>query len=231
MISIEKENAYIIKLYPIENMIITKQKEIDNILDLVEDGPVFIIGCSECATLCNTGGEKEVKEMKKVLEDKKIDVTGFVILDPACHLLNDKRLLKNYKDEIKNAKKVLVLACGNGVQTVAELIQEIDVIPGTDTLFLGEIKRLSDFEKRCNLCGECVVYLYDGLCPISRCPKGMLNGPCGGSINGKCEISKDLDCVWELIIKRLEAKGKLHNLKKIVEPNDWSKSNEMRIRI
>ena len=231
MISIEKENAYIIKLYPIENMIITKQKEIDNILDLVEDGPVFIIGCSECATLCNTGGEKEVKEMKKILEDKKIDVTGFVILDPACHFLNDKRILKNYKNEIKNAKKILVLACGNGVQTVAELIQEIDVIPGTDTLFLGEIKRLGDFEKRCTLCGECIVYLYDGLCPISRCPKGMLNGPCGGSIDGKCEISKDLDCVWDLIFKRLKAYNNLQKLKQIIEPIDWSKSTEMRRRI
>jgi ferredoxin len=212
-------------------MIITKQKEIESLIRLVESGPVFIIGCSECATLCNTGGEKEVKEMKKILEDKKIDVTGFVILDPACHFLNDKRILKNYKNEIKNAKKVLVLACGNGVQTVAELIQDIDVVPGTDTLFLGEIKRLGDFEKRCSLCGECIVYLYDGLCPISRCPKGMLNGPCGGSIDGKCEISKDLDCVWDLIFKRLKADNNLQKLKQIIEPIDWSKSTEMRRRI
>ena len=212
-------------------MIITKQKEIESIIRLVESGPVFIIGCSECATLCNTGGEKEVKEMEKILENKKIDVTGFVILDPACHFLNDKRILKNYKNEINNAKKVLVLACGNGVQTVAELIQDIDVVPGTDTLFLGEIKHLGDFEKRCNLCGECIVYLYDGLCPISRCPKGMLNGPCGGSIDGKCEISKDLDCVWDLIFKRLKADNNLQKLKQIIEPIDWSKSTEMRRRI
>ena len=212
-------------------MIITKQKEIESIISLVESGPVFIIGCSECATLCNTGGEKEVKEMKKILEAKKIDVTGFVILDPACHFLNDKRILKNYKNEIKNAKKILVLACGNGVQTVAELIQDIDVIPGTDTLFLGEIKRLGDFEKRCTLCGECIVYLYDGLCPISRCPKGMLNGPCGGSIDGKCEISKDLDCIWDLIFKRLKTDNNLQKLKQIIEPIDWSKSTEMRRRV
>lgn len=214
-----------------KNMIITKQKEVDNIIDLVGDGPVFIAGCSECATLCNTGGEKEVKEMKKILEDRNIDVTGFVILEPACHFLNDKKILNNYKKEIENAKKVLVLACGNGVQTVAELIQDIDVVPGTDALFLGEIKRLGDFERRCNLCGECMVYLYGGLCPLSRCPKSMLNGPCGGSINGKCEISGDLDCVWDLIIKRLKAYNNLHNLKDIVEPMDWSKSIEMWKRI
>ena len=214
-----------------KSMIITKQKEIQNILNLVGDGPVFIVGCSECATLCNTGGEKEVKEMKKILEEKKIDVTGFVILDPACHFLNDKRILKNYKNEIENAKKVLVLACGNGVQTVAELMQDIEVVSGTDALFLGEIKRLGDFERRCNICGECIVDLYDGLCPLSRCPKSMLNGPCGGSINGKCEVSEDLDCVWDLIFKRLKADNNLHKLKVLVEPKDWSKSIEMRRRI
>lgn len=209
-------------------MIITKTKDLESILDLIKSEPVFIVGCSECATLCKTGGEDEVKEMTKVLKDKNIEVTGSVVLDPACHLLNDKRILKGYKTELGKAKKVLVLACGNGVQTVAEIIQDADVIPGLDTLFLGEIKRLNDFERRCNLCGECIQYLFDGLCPISRCPKNMLNGPCGGSTNGKCEISKDMDCVWELIIKKLEEKGKLDTLKKLVEPKDWSKSLEMK---
>jgi len=209
-------------------MIITKTKDLESILDLIKSEPVFIVGCSECATLCKTGGEDEVKEMTKVLKDKNIEVTGSVVLDPACHLLNDKRILKGYKTELGKAKKVLVLACGNGVQTVAEIIQDADVVPGLDTLFLGEIKRLNDFERRCNLCGECIQYLFDGLCPISRCPKNMLNGPCGGSTNGKCEISKDMDCVWELIIKKLEEKGKLDTLKKLVEPKDWSKSLEMK---
>jgi len=205
-------------------MIITKQKDLESIICLIQKDPVFIVGCSQCATLCKTGGENEVKEMVSILKDKDINVTGWVVLDPACHFLNDKRILKNHKDELKKAKKVLVLACGNGVQTVAEIIDDAKVIPGLDTLFLGEIKRANEFEKRCNLCGECIQYLFDGLCPISRCPKSMLNGPCGGSINGKCEISKDLDCIWELIIKKLDNEKKLYLLKKIVEPKDWSKS-------
>jgi len=209
-------------------MIITKTKDLDDILALIQNEPVFIAGCSECATLCKTGGEEEVKEMTRILKEKNIEVTGSVILDPACHLLNDKRILKGYKSELEKAKKVLVLACGNGVQTVAELIQDSDVVPGLDTLFLGEIKRQNDFERRCNLCGECIQYLFDGLCPISRCPKNMLNGPCGGSINGKCEVSEDIDCIWEIIIKKLEEKGKLDVLKKLVEPKDWSKSLEMK---
>ncbi len=205
-------------------MIVTKQKDLENIICLIQKDPVFIVGCSQCATLCKTGGEDEIKKMVSILKDKNINVTGWVVLDPACHFLNDKRILKSYKDKIKKAKKVLVLACGNGVQTVAEIIDNAEVIPGLDTLFLGEIKSVNEFEKRCNLCGECIQYLFDGLCPISRCPKNMLNGPCGGSINGKCEVSKDLDCIWEVIIKKLDKEKKLFLLKRIVEPKDWSKS-------
>ena len=209
-------------------MIITKQKNFEEILKKIDGKPVFIIGCSECATLCHTGGEEEVLTMKKTLNEKKIETTGWVILDPACHLLNDKRLLRKHKNEIENAEKILVLACGNGVQTVSELIKDIDIIAGTDTLFLGEIKRANEFEKRCIMCGECIQDLFDGFCPITRCPKSMLNGPCGGSIDGKCEINKEIDCVWDIIYKRLKEKDKLYLLKDIKEPKDWSKSNAFR---
>lgn len=209
-------------------MIITKQKDLESIICLIEKDTVFIVGCSQCATLCKTGGEDEVKKMISILKENNIKVSGWVILDPACHFLNDKRVLNNNKENLNKAKKVLVLACGNGVQTVAEIIEDAKVIPGLDTLFLGEIKRVKNFEKRCNLCGDCIQNLFDGLCPISRCPKNMLNGPCGGSINGKCEVSKDLDCIWETIIEKLDKEKKLFILKKIVEPKKWSKSLVMR---
>jgi ferredoxin len=209
-------------------MIITKQKDFEDLLLLIEEGPVFLIGCSECATLCHTGGEEEIISMKETLKNKNIKVTGWVILDPACHFLNDKRLLKKHNDEIEKAKKILVLACGNGVQTVAEIIKNIDVIPGTDTLFLGEIKRINEFEKKCTLCGECIQYLFDGVCPITRCPKSMMNGPCGGAMNGKCEVNKELDCVWDIIYKRLKEKGQESKLLIIKEPKNWSKSTEQR---
>jgi ferredoxin len=212
-------------------MIITKQKEINKIINSIDGKSVFIIGCSECATLCHTGGEEEVKEMKKILEKENIKVTGWVILDPACHLNNDRRMLKSHKDEIDKSEKILVLACGNGIQTVSELIDFQEIIPGTDTLFLGEIKRANQFEKRCNLCGECIQDLFEGLCPISRCPKKMLNGPCGGSIDGKCEINKDLDCIWQLIYDKLKSKNKINELDKLREPKDWSKSQEFRRNI
>ena len=209
-------------------MIITRQKSFEDILCAIENGPVFIVGCSECATVCHTGGEEEVLELKKKLEEKNIKVSGWIILDPACHYLNDKRMLKNRRDDINNSKKIIVLACGNGVQTVSEIIDSVDVISGTDTLFLGEIKRLGDFEKRCSLCGDCIQDLFGGLCPISRCPKEMLNGPCGGSIDGKCEINSNLECIWDIIYMRLKRIGQLHRLKEIRKPKDWSKSTEMR---
>jgi len=202
-------------------MIITKQKELNDLLNRLDDGSVFIVGCSECATVCHTGGEEEVLAMKDILERKGVNVVGWVVLDPACNLNNDRRLLKNHIKELDIADKVLVLACGNGSQTVSEIVDK-DVITGTDTLFLGEIKRANEFEKRCILCGDCEQDFFEGFCPISRCPKGMLNGPCGGSINGKCEVDQDIDCVWSKIFDHLKEKGRLHKLRDIVEPKDWS---------
>jgi len=207
-------------------MIITKQKDFNNLQKLIGNKPVFIIGCSECATLCRTGGKDEVITMKKLLEKNNVPVTGYVILEPACHLNNDKRMLKSYTKELGKSEKILVLACGNGVQTVAELFVDKDIIAGTDTLFLGEIKRANEFEKRCNLCGECLLDIFGGLCPISRCPKSMMNGPCGGAVGGKCEVDSTYDCIWDLAYQQLKKKGKLHVLDSIQKPKDWSKAQE-----
>jgi ferredoxin len=207
-------------------MIITKQKSLEDILALVGKGPVFILGCSECATICQTGGESQVLEMKDVFERHNIPVTGWIILDPACHKLNNKRLLKPYKEVLAQTKSLFVLACGNGVQTVSGLFEHLDVIPGTDTLFLGEIKHIDDFEKRCSMCGECLVDIFGGVCPITRCPKAMLNGPCGGVNNGKCEINENLECIWVQSIKILQRKKKQQVLTLIQPPKDWSKAQE-----
>ena len=212
-------------------MIITKQKKFEDLLNSVGKGPVFILGCNECATLCHTGGEEEVLAMKDAFEKKQVHVSGWVVLEPACHLNNDKRLLRSFKEELSKSKKILVLACGNGVQTITEIFDDKDIISGTDTLFLGEIKRVNEFDKRCDMCGECLLDLFGGLCPVSRCPKSMLNGPCGGAKGGKCEINPDIDCVWDQIYNRLKQSGKLHLLDEIQKPKDWSKSLEMRREI
>ena len=212
-------------------MIITKQKNLAEILRVLGNGPVFLIGCSECATLCHTGGKDEIGAMKEALEKRKIPVSNCVILDPACHLNNNKRMLKEYRKEIDRSDKILVFACGNGVQTVGELFTEKEVLSGTDTLFLGEISRVNEFDKRCVLCGECLLDSFLGMCPVSRCPKSMLNGPCGGSSGGKCEISSEMECIWDRIYQELKNKGKLQVLDVIQKPKDWSKSVEMKRRV
>ena len=212
-------------------MIITKQKKFDDLLASVGKGPIFIAGCNECATLCHTGGEDEVLAMKNAFEKKKIQVSGWVVLEPACHLNNDKRILKSHKEGLRKAKKILLLACGNGVQTLSEIIDDKDIISGTDTLFLGEIKRANEFIKRCNLCGECLLDLFGSFCPVSRCPKSMLNGPCGGVKEGKCEIDSNLDCIWVQIYKNLQKRDQLYLLNDIQKPKDWSKSLEFQRKI
>jgi ferredoxin len=212
-------------------MIITKQKNFIELLRCIDSKPVFLIGCNECATLCHTGGKDEVLLLKEALVKEHIPVSGWVILEPACHLMNDKRMLKRYTKELSKSAKVLVLACGNGVQTIAEILPEKEVIAGTDTLFLGEISRVNEFDRRCMLCGECLLDNFGGFCPVTRCPKSMLNGPCGGSSDGKCEINSEMECVWDCIYQVLKKKGKLDALIAIQKPKDWSKASEIKRRI
>ncbi len=212
-------------------MIITKSKNINNIINQINQESVFVIGCSECATICKTGGENEISKLEKLLTKQGINVIGSVILEPACHKLNDKRILNKYKKELKDIKQIITLSCGNGAQTISEIFEDKEVISGTDTIFLGQIKHINEFEKKCNLCGNCIIDKYDGLCPITRCPKNMLNGPCGGSIEGKCEIDNNMDCIWHLIYKKLKKKNRLKELREINEPFDWSNSKTWRIKI
>ena len=207
-------------------MIITQQKPFEEIIGFLErSNAVFICGCSECATLCKTGGEEEVKQMKKRLEETGKKVPGWVVLDPACHILENKKHFRENKAQLAKVDSILVLACGNGVQAVSESIDKI-VYPGVNTLFLGDIIRFGQFEERCQLCGECLLEKTGGICPISRCSKSLLNGPCGGSENGKCEIDPDIDCAWQLIIDRLSKQGQLDRLKEIIPAKDWSTSRD-----
>ena len=212
-------------------MIVSKSKPFEAILDiLAEQKRIFIIGCTECATLCQSGGEDQVREMKENLEKEGKKVTGTIILEPACHLLNNKRSLKPHAEELKETDVILCLACGNGVQVVAEA-SGMRVVPGVDTLFLGEIERFGRFKQNCVLCGECLLDIFEGLCPVARCPKNLMNGPCGGAKDGKCEVSEEgneVDCIWCLLYDLLTKIGRTDILERIVEPKDWSKGTGLR---
>ncbi|MDD5567595.1 MAG: methylenetetrahydrofolate reductase C-terminal domain-containing protein [Candidatus Omnitrophica bacterium] len=197
-------------------MIITKQKTIEEISDYVKnDSAIFLIGCAICATTCKTGGETEVKRLSEILISKGKDVTGWGVLNPACYLLESKKLLRRKEKEIAAADSIISLACGGGTQAIAEIIKK-PVYPANDTLFQGEIVRLSPqedrFEKQCLMCGECIVGITGGICPVTRCPKGLRSGPCGGVNKGKCEVDSDRDCAWVLIYNKLKELGQIENL-------------------
>ncbi|MCC6502943.1 MAG: methylenetetrahydrofolate reductase C-terminal domain-containing protein [Deltaproteobacteria bacterium] len=204
-------------------MIITKKKDINAILESLKGKKtVFLFGCNSCAEQCATGGEKEIKEMTAILEEHGIKVVGSSIPDETCYrqlILKDYRL----KPELKEAEAVLVLACGAGVRTVADAADETQpVLPALDSLFLASVERVGRFFEGCSLCGECVLHITGGICPHTECPKGLLNGPCGGVAHGMCEVNIESECAWVRIYKRLEKQGRLHALRNIAAPKNHS---------
>jgi ferredoxin len=203
-------------------MIVTKQKAFEDILNKIK-GNVFIFGCGICSDTSRTGGPKEVEEMKKLLKDANVVVNGAYVIDAMCHLQKVKKAVRDNKEKIESAGTVLVLSCGSGVgSAVVSLNNTKKVISGVDTLFLGNIENLSSLKEMCSLCGQCVLNETAGICPVTLCPKGLLNGPCGGMKNNKCEVEGDLDCVWVKIYERSLIQNSLNDIKKISPPKDYS---------
>lgn len=187
-------------------MTATQKKAREEILKMLEgDETIFIVGCGDCATVCQTGGEVEVEEMKQFLQENGKKVSGTLIPESACQVLDVARLLRQQKEAVAAADSMLVLSCGAGVQAVVENLKDKPVHPGCNSLFIANTKRLGQLHEWCSTCGECVIDEYGGVCPITRCPKGQVNGPCGGTDQGKCEVDPEQDCVWTLIYQRLES--------------------------
>jgi ferredoxin len=192
---------------------ITRQKALAEIEKMLEkDSKVFLVGCGTCATMCRTGGKDEVLAMADKLADLGKTVTGMTVLPTVCDALDQQAVAENAK-AIEEADCVLVMACAYGVQTLTLYTDKV-VYPGLDTLFMGQEMSPGVFSEVCVQCGECVLAWTAGICPLTACPKGLLNGPCGGAKGGKCEVSVAKECAWELIYDRLRKQGKLENLKK-----------------
>jgi hypothetical protein len=203
-------------------LIIARKKAFEDILKALEnDKSVFVLGCGECATVTETGGEKQALEMKARLEEAGKTVTGVDVAPVTCQELDVKRVLRRNGEAVEKADAFLVLSCGAGVQSVREATTK-HVTPGTDSIFVGNIKRAKSYEERCNLCGECLLDEYGAICPVTRCPKGLLNGPCGGTNHGKCEVDPDKDCAWVLIHKQLKSEGRVDALRRIHSPKNWN---------
>lgn len=205
-------------------MIVADKKPIEEIIETVKNfNKLLILGCNECVTVCEAGGKKEVGVLASALRmyflqqgrEVKIDENT---LERQC----DHEYLEEIRDVADQYDAILSLACGVGVQFTAEKYHAIPVLPGVNTCFLGATEQRGLWTERCQACGSCILATTGGICPVSRCAKRVLNGPCGGSSKGKCEISKDVDCAWQLIIDRLKAMGKLDEYEKVQPIKNWS---------
>lgn len=209
-------------------MIVAEPKPIAEIVDLIAGcHKILVVGCGGCVTVCLAGGEKEVGILASALRiERKKDgdplETVEVTLTRQCDPEYVEELAPYVTDDVD---AILSLGCGVGVQFLAERYPKW-VVPALDTKFAGGTVEHGRWEERCGLCGQCILYKTGGICPIIRCSKSILNGPCGGSQNGKCEVKKDVPCAWQLIYDRMRSLGKLDLLLEIQPPKDWSQSRD-----
>ena len=204
-------------------MLITKQKPMEEIMEYLDgEESIFVVGCEGCAEGCETGGRQQVMEMEQRLGEAGKTVTGVALIDIMCNEQLTKMTLRAHESKIVDSDSVLVLSCGVGIQTTSSVVDKV-VHPGCNTVPLtGRHAEWREADRSCLECGQCVLEFTGGICPIATCAKSLLNGPCGGSQNGKCEVSPDIPCGWQLIYDRLEALGLLDILEEIVPPKDWS---------
>jgi ferredoxin len=205
-------------------MIVADKKPIEEIIEEIKDHTsILVLGCNECVTVCEAGGKKEVGILASALRmyflnnelDVKIDEET---LERQC----DHEYLEEIRNVIDKYDAVISIACGVGVQFMAEKYTTTPVYPGVNTCFLGVTEERGLWTERCQACGQCILARTGGICPVSRCAKRIFNGPCGGSTNGACEINKEVDCAWQLIIDRLKALDRFDDYEIISPIKDWS---------
>ena len=205
-------------------MIITSQKPLDEILDFLSPyNSILIAGCDGCTQ--PPRGLREAKTLAQLLDlGGKLRGRNFKFRAITLPKQRDSYLtITSLQPQAQDAEAVLSLACGLGVQTIAQVLPDLPAFPAQNTLFIGsEIRENGTLEERCAACGDCMLALTGGICPIARCAKSLLNGPCGGSQYGKCEIDPEKDCAWDLIIKRLEKLGRLSVLEEIKPPRNFA---------
>lgn len=204
-------------------MIVGERKTLEEIKDKVKDcNKLLILGCGTCVAVCMAGGEKEVEllasqlRMSNKLEAKDVEI-GEITIQRQC----DKEYIEPIVEKAKEYDCVLSLACGAGVQMVSDFLEPMSVLPGLNTRFIGITLEEGQWAERCRACGNCVLADYGGICPITICPKSLVNGQCGGSSNGKCETSSERDCAWVLIYNRLSKQGKLENMRDNIKLKDY----------
>ena len=204
-------------------MIVGEQKPLAEIKQSVAPyKKVLILGCGTCVKTCFAGGEDEVAVLASSLrlafkkDNQEIEIEELTV-ERQC----ENEFIQETAQSVTNTDAVLSLACGAGVQAMAKRFMKAPVLPGLNTTFLGIQEKQGVFTEECSGCGHCELALFGAICPVTRCSKRLLNGPCGGSQDGKCEIHPEIDCAWQLIIERLTTLGQLENLRVYIPPKNW----------
>ncbi|MFO7785180.1 MAG: methylenetetrahydrofolate reductase C-terminal domain-containing protein [Thermodesulfobacteriota bacterium] len=209
-------------------MIVADRKPLTEILEMIDDcDNVLIIGCKGCVTVCNVGGAKEVGILASALkiarkkEGRTLEV-GERTIERQC----DPEYIELVKNEVGSYDAVISMACGVGPQFLSNAYPDQRFFPAVNTTFFGGAVQHGIWEERCAGCGQCIIHYFDGMCPIARCSKSLLNGPCGGSAGGKCEISKEVDCIWDLIVRKKMENGRLEDLLSVRPPKSWDTARD-----
>jgi len=204
-------------------MIVTESKPIEQVLEQTsQDKKLFLLGCGGCADVCQVNMTNSIGELSQKLAGSNKEITGTVVIDFLCNKVLIASRLQNYAEKIANADAVLVLSCGIGVQAASKVIPK-PTHPGLNTISMGGFPGLWPSTERCMECGDCVLSITGGICPVTACAKSLMNGACGGSCDNECEVEKGRECGWAAIYDRLKSVGRLDNLKRICTPRDYSK--------
>jgi ferredoxin len=209
-------------------MIVGNRKSLEEILEMLKAyRKILLLGCNECVTVCAAGGEREVGVLASELRLYGAkEGLEFEIREQTLERQCDHEYIEQIRPNAAECDVILSMACGAGVQYVAEKYRTKPVLPALNTSFLGVTLEQGVWSERCQGCGACLLDKTGGICPIARCAKSLLNGPCGGSSNGKCEVDKDTDCGWQMIIDRLKELGQLDRYEEILPVKDWTASRD-----
>jgi ferredoxin len=206
-------------------MIIAEQKPIEEIFEFIRPfKKVLVLGCGTCVTVCSAGGDKEVATLASALGIKsKNEGLEQEFLQNTIERQCDREFIEPVLEQANSCDAVLSMACGAGVQLLAEMLKpSVRPLPALNTKFMGYTAEQGIWVENCRGCGDCVLHLTSGICPVTRCSKGLMNGPCGGySKEGKCEADPEVDCGWLLIFNRLKEQGRIDDLREIMEPKNW----------
>ncbi len=209
-------------------MIVAQQKPLETIKKMLADHKrVLAVGCGTCVTVCLSGGAKEVGVLASALRMScELDGQPLEIDEAMTQRQCETEYLEPLASRIEDYDAVLSLGCGVGVQTMAQQFPETRIFPALNTAFMGAPTEQGVWEERCQGCGDCVLHLTGGVCPISRCAKQLFNGPCGGSQDGRCEIDGETPCAWQMVWERMGSLGLIDDLMAVRPVKDWSTSRD-----